>query len=68
MATLYKPGDEVPKSGIYKVVHDTVHKEEHEVTAVIGERFPPCRHCGQHPRFSLERAPHHIGNHDHFKK
>jgi hypothetical protein len=67
MADVYKPGQEVPSSGIYKVVHDTVHKgEEHEVTAVKGEPFPPCNHCGHHPRFTLVRAAHHIKNHKNF--
>ena len=63
-----KPGDKVPQSGIYKVVHDTVHNEEHEVTAVLGEPFPPCNDCGDHPRFTLIRAAHHILTHKHFKK
>lgn len=36
---LYKPGDKVPKSGIYKVVHDTVHHAVHEVTCVYGENL-----------------------------
>jgi hypothetical protein len=68
MATeIYKPGDEVPQSGIYKVVHDPNHIQEHEVTAVLGERFPPCNHCGHHPRFELVRAAHHIGNHKSLK-
>jgi hypothetical protein len=69
MATgpIYKPGDAVPKSGIYRVVHDNNHAQEHEVTAVIGEHFPPCNGCGQHPRFQLERAAHHISKHEHFK-
>ena len=53
---IYKPGDAVPTSGIYKVVHDTVHHEEHEVTAVAAEHFPPCNHCGNHPRFQLVHA------------
>ena len=65
---VYKPGDKVPASGIYQVIHDTVHKAEHEVTAVIGEHFPPCNHCGPHPRFTLLRAAHHINNHDFFRK
>ena len=68
MADIYKPGDKVPASGIYKVVHDPRHAEEHEVTAVMGEPFPPCNGCGQHPRFTLVRAAHHIKNHEHFKK
>jgi len=68
MPEQYKPGDKVPQSGIYKVVHDTVHKEEHEVTAVVGEPFPPCNDCGSHPRFTLIRAAHHIQTHKYFKK
>jgi len=68
MATPYKPGDEVPNSGIYKVIHDPNHAHEHEVTAVVGEHFPPCNHCGRHPRFELVRAANHISMHPEFKK
>jgi hypothetical protein len=68
MADIYKPGDKVPKSGIYKVAHDSNHTQEHEVTAVIGEPFPPCNHCGPHPRFTLVRAAHHISTHEAFKR
>jgi hypothetical protein len=67
MKHVYKPGEEVPTSGIYQVVHDTIHHEEHEVTAVAGEPFPPCNHCGDHPRFRLVHAAHHIGRHKFFK-
>ena len=62
----YKPGEDVPTSGIYKVVHDTVHNEEHEVTAVAGEYFPPCNYCGKHPRFRLVHSAHHISRHKNF--
>ena len=65
---IYKPGDKVPKSGIYLVVHDTEHMQRHEVTCVLGEHFPPCNHCGSRPRFTLVRAAHHIKNHEAFKK
>ncbi len=68
MATIYKPGDEVPNSGIYKVIHDPHHAHEHEVTAVVGEHFPPCNHCGHHPRFELVRAANHISTSPEFKK
>jgi hypothetical protein len=67
MSEIFKPGDKVPKSGIYKVVHDPKHAVEHEVTCVIAETFPPCNGCGHHPRFMLVRAAHHIRNHVHFK-
>jgi hypothetical protein len=66
--TIYKPGDTVPVSGIYKAVHGQVHHDEHEITAVTGEPFPPCNHCGQHAQFTLVMAVHHIKNHKHFKK
>lgn len=68
MQQTYKPGALVPTSGIYKVVHDSHHIAEHEVTCVSDERFPPCSHCGDHPRFKLVRAARHIGKHDAFKK
>jgi YjzC-like protein len=64
----FKPGDQAPKSGIYDVVHDGVHQDQHQVTMVKGETFPPCRQCGDHPRFSLALHAHHAPNHEHFKK
>lgn len=43
----YKPGDVVPRSGVYRFVHDPDHATEpEEITAVQGELFPTCRHCG----------------------
>jgi hypothetical protein len=62
----FKPGDKVEASGIYKVIHDTQHAQEHEVTCVYGKPFPPCNHCGHHVRFVLLRAAHHISTHDYF--
>jgi hypothetical protein len=67
MATEYEPGEKVPHSGIYKVVHDKQHTANHEVTCVYGKTFPPCNHCGKHPRFTLIRAAQHIGSNEHFK-
>jgi hypothetical protein len=68
MSEQYKPGQKVPWSGIYKVVHDRNHVQEHEVTCVKDEVFPPCNGCGPHPRFTLVRAAHHIFNHENFRK
>jgi hypothetical protein len=65
----YRPGLRVPTSGIYKVVHDGVHRGiEHEVTCVAGEPFPPCNHCGSHPRFSLVRAARHLSEDHYFRR
>lgn len=65
IGSVFKPGDAVPVSGIYKVTHDPRHAQEHEVTCVKGKRFPPCRECN-HPRFILQRKAHHIETHEFF--
>jgi len=62
----FKPGQEVPHSGIYLVIHDQAHSQSHEVTCVYGKRFPPCRGC-DHPRFKLVHAAIHIESHEQFK-
>jgi len=64
---IFKPGEKCEQSGIYKVTHDQNHHQEHEVTVVFGEPFPPCNHCGHHPRFKIVRAAQHIKNHELFK-
>ena len=62
---MYRPGEAVPKSGIYKVSHRG-HHHDHEVTCLSGERFPECHQCGELVRFSLLIAAHAIGRHTHF--
>ena len=32
----FKPGEAVPHSGIYRVIHDPEHAQEHEVTCIFG--------------------------------
>lgn len=64
---VFKPGEKVPHSGIYLVTHDSKHTESHEVTCVYGKVFPPCKGCGQHPRFKLLRAAHHVETQENFK-
>lgn len=68
IGSVFKPGDKVPKSGIYRVTHDDKHAQEHEVTCVFGKTFPPCNGCGAHPRFTLVKSAHHIETQEHFKK
>lgn len=63
----FKPGDKVERSGIYRVVHDQNHAQEHEVTCVYGKRFPPCNHCGNDVRFVLVRGARHIETDENFK-
>lgn len=64
----FKPGDKVPNSGIYEVTHDRVHRRVHEVTCIAHSTFPPCNHCGDHPRFKLVRKAIHINVDDDFQK
>ncbi len=68
MADTFKPGDKVERSGIYRVLHDPHHAQEHEVTCVFGKRFPPCNHCGDNVRFVLDHAAIHIDSDEHFTK
>jgi hypothetical protein len=63
---VFTPGDDVPRSGIYRVIHDPAHATPHEVTCVYGKKFPPCGKC-PHPQFILVRAAQHIGSNEHFK-
>lgn len=62
----FRPGQTVEVSGIYRVIHDPNHTEEHDVTCVKGKKFPPCNHCGHNVRFKLKQAAHHIDTHKHF--
>lgn len=65
---VFKPGDTCKQSGIYTVIHDPEHTKAHDVTVVNGEPFPPCNHCGKHPRFVLKYPAHHLATHEHFKR
>jgi hypothetical protein len=46
----HKPGQLVPISGLYAVVHQN-HRAEHEVVAIRGDEFPGCRVCKSEVRF-----------------
>lgn len=48
----YKPGQLVPISGLYTVVHQA-HRAEHEVLAIRGDEFPSCRICKAEVRFHV---------------
>ena len=61
MAQQFKPGQIVPESGIYRIVHDPQHADmPHEVTTIKGRRFPTCRHC-KGVAFELAHAAKHVG-------
>lgn len=62
----YKPGDTVPASGIYSVIHDGAHHQRHEVTCIEGRRFPPCNTCGKGVEFKLRVEAVHVQEHRSF--
>lgn len=51
----YRPGEVVPESGIYRVMHES-HRLMHEATLLEGTRFPLCRQCKHSVRFDLRRG------------
>lgn len=54
----YEPGEMVPISGTYTVVH-LAYRSRHETIAIRGEEFPSCRICKGEVRFYVAKAiPH----------
>lgn len=51
---VFQPGDLVPESGIYTVVHDH-HRQRHTATIFKGRKFPACARCGDKVRFMLSQ-------------
>ncbi len=55
----YKPGQMVPISGIYTVIH-VDHRSAHEVLAIRGDVFPACRICKVQVRFQIAQVIPHV--------
>jgi hypothetical protein len=51
----FKPGQLVPISGLYTVVHQN-HRAEHEVLTIRGDEFPTCRVCKSDVRFYIKEV------------
>ena len=56
---ILRPNDVVSNSGVYRVRHQD-HRADHVVTAIKGERLPPCRTCGSNVSFELIKAAEYI--------
>jgi hypothetical protein len=54
---VYKSGETVTDSGIYRVVHGTEHSGTFAFTLHAGKAFPPCEVCGDHVGYILLNAP-----------
>jgi hypothetical protein len=63
-----KPGDRVPRSGIYRMEHDRLHTMAHEVTCIANEVFPACRDCGDGVSYQIVRPALHIKEHPGLRK
>lgn len=55
MAQEFKPGEMVPSSGVYRVLHKD-HRDEHDATLREGEQFPSCTVCDEDVRFRLVQS------------
>jgi len=55
MAQDFKPGQKVPSSGVYRVLHKD-HRDEHDATLREGELFPTCTVCANGVRFRLVQS------------
>ncbi|HET6936575.1 MAG TPA: hypothetical protein VFI72_17160 [Candidatus Angelobacter sp.] len=51
---IYKPGELVPFSGIYRIEHAS-HRMMHHATLTEGMRFPLCKSCRHEVRFTPVR-------------
>jgi hypothetical protein len=58
---MHETGQEVPSSGIYRVVH-AEHKLPTEVMLIAGNRFPRCGKCANAVRFELVKQAPHLGS------
>ena len=52
---VYKPGQVVPKAGIYRVSH-AEHRLPHKASFKAGDQFPQCAKCADDVRFELTVA------------
>jgi hypothetical protein len=59
MTQPFKPGEAVPRDGVYRVLHKN-HREAHLNELRMGDTFPPCRQCGEEVRFEL--APENVAS------
>ena len=55
MAQEFRPGEKVPSSGVYRVLHKG-HRDEHDATLREGEQFPNCTVCDNDVRFRLVQS------------
>jgi len=67
MTTEHRANDDCPQSGVYRVVHDPQHTEDHDVTVLYGHVFPRCSHHGCNPKFALVAAGQNVHSNNWFR-
>lgn len=65
---IFRPGDQAPTTGIYRVFHGREHAEGHYVIALKGDIFPACRECLDNVRFDVAVSAAHVNAHPLFKR
>jgi len=67
---VFKPGDTVPVSGIYDVMHDRIdgqeHAGQHQIMVIAGKKFASCKVCQAWVRYRLHSTAEPIVAHDYF--
>jgi hypothetical protein len=67
--SFFLPGEPVPETGIYEVLHDRKHRVSHDVVLHANDLFPPCDQCGTRARFRVIRtAPYIFEDEDFFEE
>ena len=65
---LFRPGDGVPESGIYEVIHDGDHRVAHDAVMIVGNQFPSCETCNERVRFRIVRTAPYIFQDEDFEE
>ena len=68
MSEVFRPGDRVPATGIYKVVHEYQHYPTHHVTVLCGDLFPTCLGCSERVQFEVALSAVHVNAHPQFHR
>jgi hypothetical protein len=66
--SIFLPGQPVPESGIYEVIHDKGHRQAHEAVMYRDDLFPVCDQCDLRVRFKLIRSAPYIFDDEDFAK
>jgi len=63
---IYKSGEQVPRTGLYRISHYQ-HRMPHEAVLRQGDVFPACNKCGERVTFKLSsKAESLADDHDFF--